>query len=415
MFDKIKNDSKMKNIFMFFLIGVYIFLITFTNTAWYALNEGTKFYTILKMARYICYAMFAVAIFIKIIKNNYSKEMLFFYILLVIISGVTVVTGKDKFLFFTVLFLGAIYGISSQKLFKCSLIVQGCLLIITIICAFMGLADNSILDTQRARYSLGFLWSSLAPILYLFVAMLYIYARKSKMTWIECIALEIINIFLYKYTNTKMSFIVLTLVLFVLLIVKLSSGFRQILKNIIYKYKKFVIAVPVICAFISCLLPLYNQQSTLWIKLNNILSGRLWQCKNAIVRYGFSLLGVHIDVEGFSVANHGISDTTYFIDMGYLRIAMEYGIIILLLMVMMYVYILLKAYKKRDIYMVSIIIVISFFCINDIFLLHSFNIFIAYIFCDEDIFKDIPLLQKLSKPIGVVVNKINSVFVKKEQ
>lgn len=57
------------------------------------------------MARYICYAMFAVAIFIKIIKNNYSKEMLFFYILLVIISGVTVVTGKDKFLFFTVLFL----------------------------------------------------------------------------------------------------------------------------------------------------------------------------------------------------------------------------------------------------------------------------------------------------------------------
>lgn len=84
--------------------------------------------------------MFAVAIFIKIIKNNYSKEMLFFYILLVIISGVTVVTGKDKFLFFTVLFFGAIYGISSQKLFKCSLFVQGGLLIITIICAFMGLA-----------------------------------------------------------------------------------------------------------------------------------------------------------------------------------------------------------------------------------------------------------------------------------
>ncbi|MER8215040.1 hypothetical protein, partial [Acinetobacter baumannii] len=64
----------------------------------------------------------------------------------------------------------------------------------------MGLADNSILDTQRARYSLGFLWSSLSPILYLFVAMLYIYARKSKMTCIECIALEIINILLYKYT-----------------------------------------------------------------------------------------------------------------------------------------------------------------------------------------------------------------------
>ena len=37
------------------------------------------------------------------------------------------------------------------------------------------------------------------------------------------------------------------------------------------------------------------------------------------------------------------------------------------------------------------------------------------LFKDEDIFKDIPLLQKLSKPIGVVIDKINSVFVKKEQ
>ena len=106
-------------------------------------------------------------------------------------------TGKDKFLFFTVLFFGAIYGISSQKLFKCSLFVQGGLLIITIICAFMGLADNSILDTQRARYSLGFLWSSLAPILYLFVCnVIYLCKEKVSMTWIECIALEIINILL---------------------------------------------------------------------------------------------------------------------------------------------------------------------------------------------------------------------------
>lgn len=48
-------------------------------------------------------------------------------------------------------------------------------------------------------------------------------------------------------------------------------------------------------------------------------------------------------------------------------------------------------------------------------MISAFNVLIIYVFCDEDIFKDIPLLQKLSKPIGVVINKINSVFVKKEQ
>lgn len=77
-------------------------------------------------------------------------------------------------------------------------------------CAFAGLADNSILDYERSRYSLGFNWPNLAPILLLFVALQYIYIRKNKITVWECIIIEVINILMYKFTNTKMSFFMLS-------------------------------------------------------------------------------------------------------------------------------------------------------------------------------------------------------------
>ena len=55
------------------LLGVYVFLTTFSNTAWYSLSEGMIFYKIIKMIRYIIYLMFVMLIVYKMIKNKYSK------------------------------------------------------------------------------------------------------------------------------------------------------------------------------------------------------------------------------------------------------------------------------------------------------------------------------------------------------
>ncbi len=38
-----KKNFKKKEFFMYTLLSAYIFLTTFSNTAWYVINEGTKF------------------------------------------------------------------------------------------------------------------------------------------------------------------------------------------------------------------------------------------------------------------------------------------------------------------------------------------------------------------------------------
>lgn len=265
MREKLENLIDRSNALLI-LSGIYVFLTTFSNTAWYTLSEGMIFYNMLKGIRYIIYLLFVILIFYKMIKHKYSKESILYLCLIGVLSLIGFKTGNDKSLFFTVLFWAAMFGLNSSKVFTCSLCVQGGLLIVTILSAFLGLADNSLLDVERARYSLGFNWANLSPILYLFVVMLYIYKRKDKITIIECIVLEIINVFLYKFTNTKMALIVLTAIIAVMLIYKIFSGFKSVLKKVLILCKKLVIILPAICAFVACWLPIYNVDTWIWQK-----------------------------------------------------------------------------------------------------------------------------------------------------
>lgn len=81
--------------------------------------------------------------------------------------------------------------------------------------------------------------------------------------------------------------------------------------------------------------------------MNSLLSGRLWQCRNAIFKYGITLFGKEIDVQVYSIINKGQSDQTFFIDSGYLHFAVKYGIIVLILLVGLYSICIWKAYKKK--------------------------------------------------------------------
>ncbi len=386
------SEEKITNI----VFCIYIFLTTFCNTAWYAFGEGTIIYTLLKIARYICYALFIVGVIYKFKCREYSLEGFGYFLLLLVLSFIGMFTGKDNSLFLTILFFMFIFSMNSQKLLRYALFIQGGVLFVTVVCSFLGLTDNSILDFERMRYSLGFNWTTFAPILYVFVSLLFIYFRKNKITLIECIVLEVINIILYKFTNTKMSFAITSCVLLIIVFCLLSVQFKHFIKTMMDKLYNIILWLPAIGAFFACWLPLYNSQSKIWNIINSILSGRLWQCKNAITEYGFTLFGRYIYVETLSLKNSGTSDLTYFIDSGYLHFAMKYGIFVLVLLVALYSFSIWKAYKNKDYFMIGIFITLSIFCVNDLYLVNAFNVFTIYVFCDDDIFKEIPLMKKLS-------------------
>ena len=154
-------------------------------------------------------------------------------------------------------------------------------------------------DTQR--HSLGFYYSTIAIGIYLSCMLMYFYVRKSKATVMELLLFEGINVFLYKYTDGRLSFILISIILFMMLILKIPK-LRQLFKlphmQVVLKYIGYILPISLFMLVILATY-LYSKGNPIGFSINKILSGRLLYTKNAFQQYGITLFGQPIDWKGW--------------------------------------------------------------------------------------------------------------------
>lgn len=397
MLKKIKQYDTQNVVYLVY--AMFILAAAVALTSWATTNPDHILNTILKVIRYVSYLGCVVCIALNVVKKRYSKQSLCFLLALLAASGIAIFTSGERTVFLFVLLLGCVYASDGRTILKLSCIIQGSVLAITILFAITGITDNFIVDEERMRYSLGFAWASYAPNLLLFVSMQYMLLRRNQITWLELIAIEACNVFIFLQTDTKMSFLVLTLLVVVMALNRIAAVRAYLLKakkGLLAVSKRYVVALPWACALLAILLPLYRQESIFWKILNSGFSGRLELGKNAIANYGFSLLGQDIDMQGFSVLGKTYEVYNY-VDSSYLQIAIRYGIVLLVLVCILYGAALIKMQKRNDGRMVLFLIVILFLCMEEPFLFDvAFNLFPVFVLCDED------ALQELTRSTAAV-------------
>ena len=74
MGDKIKKVASRNELMVIICLCIYIFLLTFTNTAWYTFSEGTKVYTIFKLLKYVSYLLLFIVIMAELIKKHHRRQ-----------------------------------------------------------------------------------------------------------------------------------------------------------------------------------------------------------------------------------------------------------------------------------------------------------------------------------------------------
>jgi hypothetical protein len=263
----------------------------------------------------------------------------------------------------------AVYGIQEKEVLQCALVVQSVMFVLTIIMCKMGLNIDYVWNEEiRIRHGLGFIWASYAPILFFFIILLYISLRKNKLKMVEILIFEMINGILYVLTDTRLAFYLLTvaLVYFWGMI-----HFRWISK-LLGKIKGLIIASPFLIAIVTVYLHLcYSASSPVWVKLNSVLSNRLKLGKEAIERYGVRLLGREIEWIGNGYG--GRRGTYNYVDSGYIRILLDYGLIFLILCLFIYAFILYNALNEKNYYLVSSILIVLIICITEPHLINLLN------------------------------------------
>lgn len=387
MLKKIKQYDSQRIVYLVY--AMFLLTSAVALTSWSTMYPDHIVNTVLKVIRYVSYLCCVGCIVLNIAKQKYSKQAICFLAALLLASGIAILTSGERTVFLFVLLLGCVYASDKRTVLKISCIVQGSVLFVTILCAIIGITQNLIVDEERMRYSLGFAWASYAPNLFLFVSMQYMLIRRNQITVIELIVMELVNVFIFTQTDTKMSFLVLTLLVLITLLNRIQPVRNYLLqaKKWLLNFKNgYLVALPWVCALLAIFLPLYRQDSIFWKILNSGFSGRFEYGKNAIMKYGFSFLGQDIDMQGFSVL--GTAQEAYnYVDSSYLQIAIRYGIVLLALVCVLYGAALLKTRAKNDGRMFLFLLVILFLCMEEPFLFDAaFNLFPALILCDEDLF-----------------------------
>lgn len=319
--------------------------------------------------RYVCYALAVV----KIIGDEYNPRQFMVALGVLLCVAATVLFSGNKVLGLYFLIILAAKDINVQKIIKITCYAQGICLAVSIMLSQLGVIRDHIFDPNtRARHGLGFAWATTAPILFFFFVLSYTYLRKEKIRIIELIVLELLNVWLFVMTNTRMSFYLASLLLAAVFALRFWSQNR----TCVVIAKKVLISIPLLgCTVAFFIHAGYDSSNSNWNALNSLLSGRLALGYDGIQKYGITLFGQPIQWVGYGYG-YEVVGTYNYVDCSYLQILLENGIVSLAIIIFAYMYIMYMAVEMADFYLQLVILFIIIFSITEPRLMNlSFNPF----------------------------------------
>ena len=190
---------------------------------------------------------------------------------------------------------------------------------------------------------------------------MYFYIRKNKATYMELIVLELINLFVYRYTDGRLGFVLITAILFIQLLSKFEFIINIFNSNFIQKSLKVVChTLPIILFILYHLLTImYANNNVIANKVNKTLSNRIKLTYQAYRNYDVKLFGN--DIKWYSWAGYGYrgvdEEFTYnLVDSAYARTIFDYGLVFSALLILGYREILIKCYNEKKYWLLFVII-----------------------------------------------------------
>ena len=192
---------------------------------------------------------------------------------------------------------------------------------------YIGAYMGSFFNRAYIRHSLGFLVHNQVPLAFMIVYMLFICIRRQKISFWENLLVFLINLFLFDYCGSRITFIIVLLTLFMYYYVKLfERTFHRPLQ--FPRWSSMVFLVFAAISIIGCYC--YNTHSDLFLKLDLWFNNRLSMGHAALDYYGLSVLG-----SGAKAATYEyLANNT--VDNGYVAILIQRGIIIMPLIIVMW-------------------------------------------------------------------------------
>ena len=343
---------------------------------------------------YLLYSLLNTSFYAKYV-NNYGKILFAFCVLLLmlkeflgarftsrdgVLALVLIVITGYFYMYFGLtqtllpIFIYSARNIEVNKILRISYIISIFMLVFIILSSYLGIIQNYIYySALRERQYLGFRYALYPSSILCNIIFLKVYIEKENVSWLSLICLLIGNYVLFQYTDSRLTFMLGTVLIVFSAIMKKSQKFREILLNRTFIWSFLVLALLSIYATIN-----YDYLSDWQSDLNEALGGRLSLGNSTLKFYGYGLFGKTLSLSGNGLDENGMLNTsTYdYVDNLYVLLLLRAGIIFLFIFLVAMTIIMKKIYIQKDSYLYIIFILLAFHgIIDDLIMLPQYNSF----------------------------------------
>lgn len=285
-----------------------------------------------------------------LIQKKYDWKMM-------ILGGIVFYIGRyiwqeglhSTILLLTLLVVGA-YKISWKKMIKLYFLVTTSILLLAIICSLAGWIDNYTYVLERGtRRSFGIHSPPQFGAFVFFQILCWWYLRKEKLTYLEAGITAGIAFLLKIFSDARTAYFSL----FAVAAVMIWQRYRRqqlLQKGERYQMNKvwsaiLTLAHPLAAIIITGSTVSYSMQSEFMIKLNSWLSARLSLGKKGFDVYGVRPFGSYVPAYTHAEEEKGIY---FFVDSSYIQLIVIYGIVVLAIVLLAFLFISSRARIQED-------------------------------------------------------------------
>lgn len=349
-------DVELNGRILYEVAFAFYFVIAFFQTSTYT------FYFPGNLLHILSFIPIAIVLFkiVFIDSNTVSKATINFLILALLF--ITWRTSGEFILFPLGIFVLGARNVDFKRIIYIYLILGTVILSFIFFTSLVGLTKNLIFHrgiTIRRAFGIIYPTDFAAHVLYLVLAYCYLYFRK--LSWKSYTVFILLAIFLIKYCDARLNAYALVLLIPVMMI-----GQRAQQKYIVSKcIANFYWTLPILAAYITTFISyLYTPYNRILEKINTLLSGRPYYSHTALTKYHITLFGQHIHENGLGavggIKNLAVNDFNYFfIDSGFIRLLVIYGLVMTLLILIIMTIISFRSIKEADYALASVMVIVT--------------------------------------------------------
>ncbi|MQB65394.1 hypothetical protein DN446_04925 [Lactobacillus reuteri] len=263
------------------------------------------------------------------------------------------------------------------------------MLVLTMIYSQFGIIKDLIyVRNHTLRHAMGIVYPTdlAAHIFCLILAYCYLYFEK--LSWRSYISIIFVTGLTYLLTQARLDVLLSLLTIPVIFVAKKAYAGNRIYMNV----ASFYWIITPILAYITIVASVfYNANNSLFRLTNEILSKRLEISHLAIEKYNITLFGNHILEHGFGSSQgikhfyqSGMSGNYFFIDSSFIRLAIIYGLVIGVFVIIVMLLIGMQSVSTRGFCLAAIILLLGISCMIEQHLLDiSYNPFLIALLADN--------------------------------